>query len=98
MNYRYRLTIVDQQVRFDGPVYFGGVPNNMAGQSSNSFSGCIGDATLNGRVIDFSVAERRERAMLQSCDLTEHKESVYTIGKNLMNPSSEDYSTFIIVT
>ena len=75
-----RLTLVDELVHLNGPVYFGGIPKHIAPESIVSFSGCIGDATLNGQVVDFSDTDDRPNSLLQSCDLTEEEDIVYETG------------------
>ncbi|XP_018008782.1 laminin subunit alpha [Hyalella azteca] len=76
----YELGVAGQQVRFDGSVYFGGVPSSIAPPNAKSFSGCIADATVNGQVMDFSSTDDRHNSLLQACDLHDHLESVFTFS------------------
>lgn len=67
--------VAEQAVPFDGPVFFGGVPDDLvsvvtsATSATSSFFGCLGDATLNGQVVNFAQAEEAVGAQLQKCSL-----------------------------
>lgn len=55
-----------------GTMYFGGVPSNVSLPSgtiaaSNPFVGCLGDATVNGVVINFANSTVRPGAVLGKC-------------------------------
>jgi len=68
---------------FDGAVYFGGVPPHIARSPAlsrdvpHSFAGCIGDATVNGEVVDFSNTTDAPNARLQACDLSPLEDGVF---------------------
>ncbi|KAK8725473.1 hypothetical protein OTU49_010877, partial [Cherax quadricarinatus] len=70
----YAVKVAEQAVPFDGPVYFGGVPEiyNIAAAASatdTNFYGCIGDATLNSKLVNFAQSQDRLNAHLQKCPL-----------------------------
>ncbi|XP_069936947.1 laminin subunit alpha-like isoform X4 [Cherax quadricarinatus] len=70
----YAVKVAEQAVPFDGPVYFGGVPEiyNIAAAASatdTNFYGCIGDATLNSKLVNFAQSQDRFNAHLQKCPL-----------------------------
>ncbi|KAF2360979.1 Laminin G domain [Trinorchestia longiramus] len=90
----YELVIVDEQIRFNGPVFFGGVPASMAPRGVTSFSGCIADATLNGQVVDFSNTPNRPNSLLQACDLTKTAPSVFTLRPPDTEESEETTSYY----
>jgi hypothetical protein len=61
-------------------MYFGGVPSNVSlapgtSATSNPFVGCLGDATVNGVIINFANSTLRPNAILGKCAaLKESKE------------------------
>lgn len=67
------MQVPQQAVPFDGPVYFGGVPDMKllatASTTGASFIGCIGDATLNGKIVNFAQSQSQLNAILQKCPL-----------------------------
>lgn len=68
------MSVAQQAVPFDGPVFFGGVPDeyNIAAAASatdTNFFGCIGDVTLNSKIVNFAESTDRPRALLQKCPL-----------------------------
>ncbi|XP_050725715.1 laminin subunit alpha-like isoform X5 [Eriocheir sinensis] len=69
----YSVRVPQQAVPFDGPVYFGGVPDMKllaaASATGANFIGCIGDATLNGKIVNFAQSQSQLNAMLQKCPL-----------------------------
>lgn len=55
-----------------GTMYFGGIPSNLtlnqgAAASKNNFIGCLGDATVNGVLINFANSTQRPGAILGKC-------------------------------
>ncbi|XP_008557031.1 laminin subunit alpha [Microplitis demolitor] len=51
-----------------GNLYIGGLPNAPSGsKSTEPFVGCIGDATLNGEIINFANTKERPNAFLGKC-------------------------------
>ncbi|XP_064093955.1 laminin subunit alpha-like [Macrobrachium nipponense] len=70
----YRVDVQKRAIPLDGPVFFGGVPDTYsiaaaASATDTNFYGCIGDATLNGRVVNFAQSTERPRALLQKCPI-----------------------------
>lgn len=68
------MSVAQPAVPFDGPVFFGGVPDeyNIAAAASatdTNFFGCIGDVTLNSKIVNFAESNDRPRALLQKCHL-----------------------------
>lgn len=64
-----------------GNMYIGGVPKDYAiiknaVKTSKAFRGCIGDATLNGMIINFANATDNRRAILGKCILEKPIEKV----------------------
>lgn len=56
--------------RFDGPVFFGGVSDQKQSQATGTnFIGCIGDATLNGKIVNFVESQSELNAIFQQCPL-----------------------------
>ncbi|XP_034947491.1 laminin subunit alpha [Chelonus insularis] len=55
-----------------GNLYIGGIPNALGisqggSKTTEPFIGCIGDATLNGEIINFANAKERPNALLGKC-------------------------------
>lgn len=69
----FSVQVPQQAVPFDGPVFFGGVPDMklLATTSAigTNFIGCIGDATLNGKIVNFAQSQNQLNAVLQKCPL-----------------------------
>lgn len=70
----FKVSVAQPAVPFDGPVFFGGVPDeyNIAAAASatdTNFFGCIGDVTLNSKIVNFAESNDRPRALLQKCHL-----------------------------
>ncbi|XP_047502805.1 laminin subunit alpha-like isoform X1 [Penaeus chinensis] len=70
----FKVSVAQPAVPFDGPVFFGGVPAeyNIAAAASatdTNFFGCIGDVTLNSKIVNFAESTDRPRALLQKCHL-----------------------------
>lgn len=85
----FSVQVPQQAVPFDGPVYFGGVPDMklLATASANgaNFIGCIGDATLNGKIVNFAQTQSQLNAILQKCPL-QKSTSIFvkpSVGKKL---------------
>lgn len=56
------------------PIYFGGVPDRFAlapgaSATDSSFSGCIGDTTINGKLINYASATSNQGASVSKCPL-----------------------------
>lgn len=69
----FSVQVPQQAVRFDGPVFFGGVSDMKVlaatSATSTNFIGCIGDATLNGKIVNFVQSQSQLSAVLQECPL-----------------------------
>ncbi|XP_076046327.1 laminin subunit alpha isoform X4 [Oratosquilla oratoria] len=67
---------------FNGPVFFGGVSefyriDASASAIDTNFIGCIADATINGRIVNFADTEESLGAVLQSCPLADPSSHLY---------------------
>lgn len=56
------------------PIYFGGVPDRFAlaagaSATDSSFSGCIGDTTINGKLINYASSTGNQGASVSKCPL-----------------------------
>ncbi len=56
------------------PIYFGGVPDRFAlapgaSATDSSFSGCIGDTTINGKLINYASSTGNQGASVAKCPL-----------------------------
>lgn len=71
-----------------GNMYVGGVPQGFVDNTGSlstkkAFSGCIGDATLNGSIINFANATDRRNEILGKCILDKTVGSDSDIHKGL---------------
>ncbi|XP_069164876.1 laminin subunit alpha isoform X2 [Procambarus clarkii] len=100
----YKVKVAEQAVPFDGPVFFGGVPEiyNIAAAASatdTNFYGCIGDATLNSKIVNFAESQDRLNAHLQTCPL-QRSSSIFekpSIGQEGVRANVSDYEDFPII-
>ncbi len=56
------------------PIYFGGIPDNYnlesgATATDTSFSGCIGDTTINGKLINYASSTGNQGASVSKCHI-----------------------------
>lgn len=56
------------------PIFFGGVPDRFAlaagaSATDSSFSGCIGDTTINGKLINYASSTGNQGASVAKCPL-----------------------------
>ncbi|KAK8725472.1 hypothetical protein OTU49_010877, partial [Cherax quadricarinatus] len=100
----YAVKVAEQAVPFDGPVYFGGVPEiyNIAAAASatdTNFYGCIGDATLNSKLVNFAQSQDRLNAHLQKCPL-QKSSSVFekpSVGREVASTNVSGYEDIPII-
>ncbi|XP_042212496.1 laminin subunit alpha-like isoform X1 [Homarus americanus] len=100
----YKVKVPEQAVQFDGPVYFGGVPEfyNIAAAASaidTNFFGCIGDVTLNSQIVNFAESRERPNAHLQNCPLQKSSSFLEkpSVGQEGMRINVSDYEEVPII-
>ena len=77
----FSVQVPQEAEHFDGPVFFGGVSDQKLPQATGTnFIGCIGDTTLNGKIVNFVESQSVLNAVFQQCPL--HKSTISSsIGK-----------------
>lgn len=66
------------------PIYFGGLPDRFAlaagaSATDSSFSGCIGDTTINGKLINYASSTGNQGASVSKCPLPDGPVKTSTI-------------------
>uniref|UniRef100_A0A0P4VVW3 Laminin subunit alpha n=1 Tax=Scylla olivacea TaxID=85551 RepID=A0A0P4VVW3_SCYOL len=91
----YSVQVPQEAERFDGPVFFGGVSDQKLSQATGTnFIGCIGDATLNGKVVNFVESQSVLNAVFQQCPL---QKSTSIFARPSVDPEVEDGSEVPII-
>ena len=83
---KHSVEQIQQSIPFDGPLFFGGVPeyysiDATASAVDTNFYGCIGDITVNGKVINLADTDKKPGAILQKCSIEKSSTSFKSSGK-----------------
>ena len=77
------------------PIYFGGVPEKFplapgATTTQSSFVGCIGDTTINGKLINYASSTQNQGASVSKCPLPEEPVGGPTTPKPIKGKRIDD--------
>ena len=80
------------------PIYFGGVPDTFAlavgaAATDTPFLGCIGDTTVNGKLINYATSTGNQGASIAKCPLPDGSSASSGSGSPLKPKRIEDSST-----